>query len=192
MATFAQAFSLLSLILQIHLFSAGNAKTLTIINNCSYTVWPAIATSSGTGSANVFGFALHEGESSVVAISTEWNGRVWGRTLCSINKSTGHFSCQTGVCTTGNIQCTSSYITPVTLAEFSLGQFNNEDFYDVSVLAGYNLPLLVAPSVASLPGCKVIGYVFDLQKSCQLAKLRVISVSVVGKVTKTRRCDSSL
>ncbi|XP_074307524.1 PR5-like receptor kinase [Silene latifolia] len=177
MEAFAQTFSLLCLILQIHLFS-GNAKTLTITNNCSYTVWPAIGNTTATGSANDSGFALREGESSVVAVPTQWTGRVWGRTLCSTNKSTGNFSCQTGDCSTGNIQCASSpYGNPVTLVEFSLGQFNNDDFYDVSVIHGYNLPLMVAPHVDSGPGCDVTGCVFDLQKSCQLAELTVVSKS---------------
>ncbi|XP_074304354.1 pathogenesis-related thaumatin-like protein 3.5 [Silene latifolia] len=175
MASFAQTWSLLSLILQIIMFS-GNAKTLTITNNCSYTVWPAIATTSGTGSTNDSGFLLREGQSNVVAVSTEWTGRVWGRTLCSTNQSTGNFSCQTGDCTTGNIQCNSSYVKPATLAEFSLSQTNiNEDFYDVSVVHGYNLPLSVAPNVDSAPECTATGCVFDLQKSCQLAELRVVS-----------------
>ncbi|KAH9624096.1 hypothetical protein KSS87_018310 [Heliosperma pusillum] len=157
-----------------------NAKTLRITNNCSDTVWPVVVSNSATatGSANDSGFALQEGESSVVTVPNQWTGRVWGRTLCSVNKSTGNFSCQTGDCTTGNIQCGSSpYVNPVTLAELSFGQANTEDYYDVSVVDGYNLPLLVAPNVTSAPECAVTGCVFDLQKSCQLAELTVVSKS---------------
>ncbi|XP_074307527.1 cysteine-rich receptor-like protein kinase 19 isoform X2 [Silene latifolia] len=184
MATLAQASTLLIFILQIHLFS-GNAKTLTITNNCSYTVWPAIVTTylsaTDRGSASVSGFALREGKSSVVVVPNQWSGRVWGRTLCSTDKSTGNFSCQTGDCGSGSMQCTSSVVNPVTLAEFVFGEFNtsNKDFYDVTVLAGYNLPLLVAPHVDSGTGprCEVTGCVFDLQKSCQPAKFMVVSKS---------------
>ncbi|XP_074304374.1 cysteine-rich receptor-like protein kinase 44 [Silene latifolia] len=143
------------------------------------TAWTVRAHRGSTRSANDSGFALQEGESRGVAVPSQWNGHVWGRTLCSTNKSNGNFSCQTGDCTTGNIQCASSpYVNPATRAEFALGLLlNSEDSYDVSVVDGYNLPLLVAPHVDSGPECEVTGCVFDLEKSCQLAELRVVSKS---------------
>ncbi|KAK9677477.1 hypothetical protein RND81_11G145500 [Saponaria officinalis] len=172
MAVLAHVFTLLNLVMHIQLFS-GEARTLTITNNCTYTVWPGI---SGTIQKIDSGFALLNGESRVVAVQSNWTGRVWGRTLCLINKSTGNFSCQTGDCATGNIECTGGSITnPVTVAEFSFSLINNnEDFYNVSVIDGYNLPLMVAPNVESDAGCDVIGCVFNLQKSC-VAELAVLS-----------------
>ncbi|KAK9677474.1 hypothetical protein RND81_11G145100 [Saponaria officinalis] len=131
----------------------------TITNNCNYTIRPGI---SGTTQKTDSGFALLEGESRVVAVGKSWTGRVWGRT--------------TGDCGTG-IECTGQSLTfPVTLADFSFSIINNNenDFYDVTVAQGYNLPLMVAPNVKTGAGCDVTGCVFDLKKSC-IAELAVLS-----------------
>ncbi|KAK9677465.1 hypothetical protein RND81_11G144600 [Saponaria officinalis] len=174
MAMLSRVFSLLILILHIHLFS-GKAKTLTVTNNCTYTVWPGI---SGTNQKNDSGFVLLKGESRVIAVQKNWKGRVWGRTLCSIDKSNGNFSCVTGDCATNNIECAGESLTfPVTLAEFAFSiiiENNEDDFYDVSVAQGYNVPLMVAPNVETGAGCDVTGCVFDLKKSC-VAELAVLS-----------------
>ncbi|KAL9236695.1 hypothetical protein vseg_011331 [Gypsophila vaccaria] len=175
MAILPQLFCLLILLLHILLFS-GEGRTLTITNSCNYTVWPSIFT---TGEASISkvdsGFALLEDESRVVNVQNTWNGKVWGRTLCSTDKSTGNFLCQTGDCATGNIECDGgSTSDPVTLVEISLNVTSDNDFYDVSVVDGYNLPIMVAPIVERGAGCDITGCVFDLRKSC-VAELAVLS-----------------
>ncbi|KAK9677467.1 hypothetical protein RND81_11G144800 [Saponaria officinalis] len=116
-----------------------------------------------------------KGESRVVDLKDNLNGKVWGRTLCSTNKLTGNFTCHTGDCASGTIECAGgAFANTATLAEFSITPTNNVDFYDVSVVDGYNLPLMVAPNVASGAGCVVTGCAFDLQKSC-VAQLAVLS-----------------
>nr|XP_034569755.1 thaumatin-like protein [Setaria viridis] len=64
-------------------------------------------------------------------------GRIWGRTGCSFNNN-GRGRCQTGDCA-GALSCTLSGQPPLTLAEFTLG--GAQDFYDISVIDGYNLAM---------------------------------------------------
>ncbi|PHT83085.1 hypothetical protein T459_11528 [Capsicum annuum] len=72
-------------------------------------------------------------------IPTGWSGRLWGRTFCSQDSSTGKFACAT-------------------------------DFYDVSLVHGYNLPILVSPQggtgVGGVGNCSTTGCVGDLNEAC--------------------------
>ncbi|XP_042011989.1 pathogenesis-related thaumatin-like protein 3.2 [Salvia splendens] len=65
---------------------------------------------------------------------------------CSEDPS-GNFSCVTGDCGSGKVECADSVTAaiPVTLAEIALDSFNGMDVYDLSLVKGYNLPILVAP-----------------------------------------------
>jgi hypothetical protein len=80
------------------------------------------------------------------------SGRVWAYTLCSFD---GHSnkSCQTGDCS-GVLACRSSGQLPLTRADFSLGGFNNMDFFNMNLIDGFNVPMdfLPVPSNGSL-GC---------------------------------------
>lgn len=58
---------------------------LVVSNNCEQTIWPGIGTQAGTG-AGTGGFELASGESKSLMVSTDWQGRVWGRTNCSFNE----------------------------------------------------------------------------------------------------------
>ncbi|KAH6971288.1 thaumatin family-domain-containing protein [Ilyonectria destructans] len=102
---------------------------LIVTNNCGSTIWPGIATQAGTG-PGTGGFALSKGKSRRVWVSPDWQGRVWGRTNCTVKGDS--CSCKTG---TG--------ATPATLAEFNLagGVHNKQTFYDISLVDGYNLPI---------------------------------------------------
>lgn len=90
---------------------------------------------------------------------------IMGRSLYS----TGGFSCITGDCGTGNIECAGATgRPPVTLFEFSLDSNGNQDFYDVSVVNGYNLPLVVVPHSTGAVPCSSVGCVLNLNKTCPL------------------------
>ncbi|XP_010531575.1 PREDICTED: pathogenesis-related protein 5, partial [Tarenaya hassleriana] len=60
---------------------------------------------------------------------------------------------------------------PATLAEFTLGSSGSKDFYDVSLVDGYNLPMIVEGS-GSGSACATTGCVSDLNRNCP-AELRV-------------------
>ncbi|KAJ0785301.1 putative Thaumatin family [Helianthus annuus] len=55
---------------------------------------------------------------------------------------------------------------PATLAEFTLNGANGMDFFDVSLVDGYNLPMMVVPQGESGGNCNVTGCMADLNKNC--------------------------
>ncbi|CAL4941590.1 unnamed protein product [Urochloa decumbens] len=95
-------------------FAAGaSAATFNIRNNCGYTVW-------------------------TVYVPPGTSGRFWGRTGCSFNGGRGH--CDSGDCA-GALSCTLSGQTPATLAEYTIGANGAQDFYDISLVDGFNQPM---------------------------------------------------
>ncbi|CAL4890740.1 unnamed protein product [Urochloa decumbens] len=124
------ATSVLFLLLAAFAVGGTNAATFTVRNNCGFTVWPAATPVGGGTQLNPGGtwtFGVPAGTSS---------GRVWGRTGCSFNGNSGR--CATGDCA-GALSCTLSGQPPMTLAEFTIGGGGNQDFYDISVIDGYNV-----------------------------------------------------
>jgi hypothetical protein len=77
-----------------------------------------------------------------VSIADGWGGRFWARTGCNFDSS-GQGRCVTGDC--GNkLQCNGAGgIPPVTLAEITLNGAGGLDFYDVSLVDGFNVPVQV-------------------------------------------------
>lgn len=74
---------------------------LVITNKCDSTIWPGIATQSGKG-PGVGGFELAQGKSKELWVGSEWQGRVWGRTNCTVKGDS--CSCKTGDCF-GKLDC---------------------------------------------------------------------------------------
>uniref|UniRef100_A0A1J3G6F1 Glycerophosphodiester phosphodiesterase protein kinase domain-containing GDPDL2 n=2 Tax=Noccaea caerulescens TaxID=107243 RepID=A0A1J3G6F1_NOCCA len=175
--TFPLLFVLASQLLVVSVMS----RTFTIENKCEDTIWPA--SYSYAGSVNTTGFQLEKGGTRVINVSSSWIGHFWGRTLCTTN-STGAFSCITGDCgRSGKVECstTAKLIPPLTLAEFpaTLAEFNlandgGDDYYDVNVVNGYNLPLVVTPENKK---CESIGCVVELNKTCP-SEMRMRSVDI--------------
>lgn len=61
-------------------------------------------------------------------------------------------------------------IPPATLAEFTIGSGGQQDFYDVSLVDGFNLPMIVDTS-GGTGSCASTGCVTDLNRQCP-AELR--------------------
>ncbi|XP_047173325.1 pathogenesis-related thaumatin-like protein 3.5 isoform X1 [Vigna umbellata] len=135
--------------------TCGSSKTLSIVNYCKETIWPAI-----TGSDNFSGDALNPGQSKVHTAAVGWSGRIWARTGCNFDKN-GNGNCETGACGT-NINCTGPGTPPATIADFTLGE---PDFYDVSLVDGFNLPVTVK-AVNGTGNCSIAGCDGDLRKNC--------------------------
>ncbi|KAK3019296.1 hypothetical protein RJ639_004616 [Escallonia herrerae] len=72
-------------------------------------------------------------------------GRIWPRTNCNFDRAR-RGSCQTGDCN-GLLQC-QGYGNPPnsTLADFGLNQFQNLDFFDVSLVDGFNVVMELIPT----------------------------------------------
>jgi hypothetical protein len=150
------------------------AVTFEITNKCSYVVWPGMLSGAGTAPLTTTGFTLQPGESNSIAIPPSWSGRLWGRTLCSTDPTTNKFTCSTGDCGSSTLECSGAGATPpATLAEFTLNGANALDFYDVSLVDGYNLPMTVTPQSGG-GNCTATGCVVDLNVGCP-TELKVVS-----------------
>nr|P50697.1 RecName: Full=Thaumatin-like pathogenesis-related protein 3; Flags: Precursor [Avena sativa]AAB09226.1 thaumatin-like pathogenesis-related protein [Avena sativa] len=134
------------LFLLLAVFAAGaSAATFRITNNCGFTVWPAGIPVGG-------GFQLNSKQSSNINVPAGTSaGRIWGRTGCSFNNGRG--SCATGDCA-GALSCTLSG-QPATLAEYTIG--GSQDFYDISVIDGYNLAMDFSCSTGVALKCRDSG-----------------------------------
>jgi len=125
-------------------------KTIRVVNNCAFPVWPAIVGSTDLPPPQLR--KLRAGESYSWKADPFWSGSVWGRTGCVFN-SQGLGSCDSGDCG-GNLQCEdderTADIMAITKAEFELlGGIAKPDTYSVTLEKGYNLPMSVVPSYAA-------------------------------------------
>lgn len=142
-------------------------------NKCAETVW--VGTLNGNPKYLLpegGGFELAPGASHAFTLPTEWGGRFWGRTGCVFDAD-GKGSCETADC--GKAKCGGAGgKPPATLAEFQIAGFGGKDFYDISLVDGYNLPMSVTPVagtfVPSDPNdpydCGSPGCVADLNATC--------------------------
>uniref|UniRef100_A0A6N2KHP1 non-specific serine/threonine protein kinase n=1 Tax=Salix viminalis TaxID=40686 RepID=A0A6N2KHP1_SALVM len=181
----------LSSFLVAHLFISGVVSTtFTITNSCNYTVWPGVF-SDGASALSTTGFSLEKNESTILKAPAFWYGQFWGRTYCT-EDSSGIFSCITGDCGSGKLECSGSVgAPPVTLAEFTLGGFNAPDYYYVSLVDGFNLPLFVVPSGQN---CSSTGCIGDVIESCptELGKSVGCKGACVALGSSIYCCDGGL
>ncbi|XP_073131097.1 osmotin-like protein [Henckelia pumila] len=168
----------------IFFFTIANATDpgliLTLVNNCPYTVWPAIQPNAGHPVLERGGFALPTvTHRSFPAPATHWSGRIWARTQCThVN---GRFSCETGDCG-GRLQCEGAGgAAPATLAQFSLHHGHTDlSSYGVSLVDGFNVPMTVTPHEGE-GQCPVVGCRADLLATCPHGlQLRAPHGKVVG------------
>ncbi|KAG0486094.1 hypothetical protein HPP92_008189 [Vanilla planifolia] len=180
-STFTIALRLFLFLFLFSLEDCAEGSTFTLVNNCGETIWPGILSNSGSPTLETTGFSLPPGASRSLPAPTGWSGRFWARTGCSFDQVPDGLPapCATGDCGTGTVDCNGSGATPpATLAEFTLAGASapgGKDFYDVSLVDGYNLPLVVTavPSGSSGEGeCSPTGCAADLNMQCP-AELRV-------------------
>ncbi|XP_020416932.1 thaumatin-like protein 1 isoform X2 [Prunus persica] len=125
--------------------SGAHSATFTFTNKCPYIVWPGTLTGGGGSQLSSTGFELASGASTSLNVQAPWSGRFWGRTQCSTDSS-GKFSCTTGDCGSGKTACNGAgAIPPALLVELTLATNGGQDFYDVSLVDGFNLPIMLAP-----------------------------------------------
>ncbi|CAI9784553.1 unnamed protein product [Fraxinus pennsylvanica] len=118
-------------------FHCTNAATFDIRNNCPFTVWAAAVPGGGR--------QLGRGQTWRINVAAGTTAaRIWARTGCSFDGS-GRGRCQTGDCN-GLYQCQGYGAPPNTLAEYALNQYNNLDFFDISLVDGFNVPMEFSPT----------------------------------------------
>lgn len=170
---------------------AWAGSTFTLANGCTHTVWPGILSNAGSSLLVNGGFELAPGQSASIQAPAGWSGRLWGRTGCQFS-STGIGSCASGDCG-GKLQCQGAgAATPATLAEFTIAglQVNvKQDFYDVSLVDGYNIPIAIVPTSGS-GTCGTAGCARDLNMNCP-AELQVISEDAQDGRSSVVGCKSA-
>ncbi|XP_010248229.1 PREDICTED: pathogenesis-related protein 5-like [Nelumbo nucifera] len=142
--------------------SRASATVFTFKNQCSYTVWPGTLANNGGPVLGDGGFLLAPGATSQVTAPPGWEGRFWARTGCNFDGS-GNGRCTTGDC--GGLKCRGAGVPPVTLAEFKTGTNNDMEYYDISLVDGYNVNMGIKPT-GGTGDCKDIQCVADINGSC--------------------------
>ncbi|KAF3970409.1 hypothetical protein ACB098_10G062900 [Castanea mollissima] len=118
-------------------FALADAARFDIKNNCPYTVWAAAVPGGGK--------QLNRGETWTLNVNPgTTQARIWARTKCTFDGS-GRGKCETGDCG-GLLQCKGYGVPPNTLAEYALNQFGNKDFFDISLVDGFNVPMELSPT----------------------------------------------
>ncbi|KAK9290131.1 hypothetical protein L1049_008297 [Liquidambar formosana] len=127
----------------------AHSASIIFKNNCPYTVWPGTLTGAGKSQLSSTGFKLSPGASSSLHVPAPWSGRFWARTHCHTHAN-GKFSCRTGDCGSGQVACDGAgAIPPATLIELTLAENGRQDFYDISLVDGFNLPVSLSPQGGS-------------------------------------------
>lgn len=152
-----------TIVAAVALIAVASARTITVTNACSFTIWPAIYTAPSLPPPGVpTGWEAPAGSSKSFSVPNDWkSGAIWARQGCNFSSTAvGDQQCATGGCP-GGLQCTGVGVPPITLAEFSLND-NAVDYVDVSVVNGFNFPV----EITNNKGCPQPGCTADLNAGC--------------------------
>ena len=118
---------------------------------------------TGNSVPNGGGLELHGRGTTTLSVPANWSGRIWARTSCNFGAS-GTGCCETGDCG-GVLACNgASGAANATLAEFTLGGGSSPDFYDVSLVNAFNVPMTITPQGGA--GCATAGCSANLDPGC--------------------------
>lgn len=148
------------------LFSGAHLATITITNNCPTTIWPGVLTADGGAPLSKTGFELASNAKNTLDVPSPWKGRFWARTQCSTDSS-GKFTCATADCGSGQVTCNGNgAVPPASLVEFTIAADKGQDFFDLSLVDGFNLPLSVAPQGGSGTNCTTASCKANVNAVC--------------------------
>ncbi|KAI7879281.1 Osmotin, thaumatin-like protein [Lichtheimia hyalospora FSU 10163] len=108
----------------------GGSKKIVVSNNCKDTLKVGVSTNGQSGGGE--SFDLSPGSSQTITKSDHWGGRVWGA------------HCGDGGGDDGG-HCSGGANNPASLAEFFFKGMGGHDYYDISLVDGYNLPMTINP-----------------------------------------------
>ncbi|KAI8071688.1 thaumatin [Gongronella butleri] len=105
--------------------AARATKQFVVKNQCSYSLTVA---QMANGQAQGTTTQVAAGASNTYDVDAAWAGRFFGREWCE------------------SYNCTSAGANdPASLAEFTLSGYGGNDYYDVSFVDGYNIPIEISP-----------------------------------------------
>ncbi|KAF9525280.1 thaumatin-like protein [Crepidotus variabilis] len=161
-----QSFVFASLILA----AGASARTFTVANKCTYTVWPAMFTDLNVGQ-NIpsfpTGWEALPNTQVQFPVPDDWKaGRIWGRRGCDFTQKDkpDYLQCMSGGCN-GGLLCdphSGTGVPPASVAEWTLAAGGDADWYDVSLVDGFNVPMAITNNA----GCAVADCAVDLSASC--------------------------
>ncbi|KAL8106744.1 hypothetical protein AgCh_023491 [Apium graveolens] len=159
--------TLLLLIIISTFLITTRAANILVRNNCPCVVWAAASSPAGGGGRRL----NPKDQWSVNTPPGTARARIWGRTNCNSDGS----RCETGDC--GRLECTRYGKAPNTLAEYALNQnspgyYTNLDFFDISLVDGFNIPIEFGPVNNSGGKCQARTCNADINGQCPAA-LRV-------------------
>ncbi|KAI8987087.1 thaumatin [Pilobolus umbonatus] len=115
-------------------------KTIYIVNKCTIPISVGILTNGDTRDLPERVVHLKPGDTDQFVKPNVWGGRVWARIHCEGKNADVPIMC-------GN----PGAVLPATLAEFFFLGNNGKDYYDVSLVDGYNMPVSIEPSAKTAP-----------------------------------------
>ncbi|KAL9546272.1 hypothetical protein MBANPS3_006745 [Mucor bainieri] len=121
-------------------------KSITVKNNCGSVITVGVLTNGVSSGLPEQSFDLTPSASNSFSKSDSWGGRVWARYHCS--GSAGKDSSNCGVPGATN---------PASLAEFFFKGTGGKDYYDISLVDGYNMPMSIIPSGGATPSGYTCG-----------------------------------
>ncbi|TFK31573.1 thaumatin-like protein [Crucibulum laeve] len=147
--------------------SSVAARTFTVYNACSFTIWWIFTDLNVASKVPSYQTGWEAKPYTKVSFNVpdDWkSGRIWGRRNCNFDINPGPNSCITGGCN-GGLRCdphSGTGVPPATVAEWTLGGNAGADWYDVSLVDGFNLPMRISNN----KGCPVADCPVDLGPNC--------------------------
>ncbi|KAG2641539.1 hypothetical protein PVAP13_2KG426658 [Panicum virgatum] len=142
------------------------ATIFVFTNRCPETIYPGVQTNTNRPAFPTTGFALPPGpDAAFPGVPAGWAGRIWARYSCATDAS-GSFGCASGDCATGRVECNSAgNQAPSTLAEFTLDDQGGRDFYDISNVDGFNVPVPILPYGGG-QSCAAVACAANINAAC--------------------------
>lgn len=103
---------------------------------------------------------MRPGDLKDINIPSPWSGRVWARRACS--NDGGRFHCNSADCGSGQVECNGAGAAPATLAEFTINGKYGLDYYDVSLVDGFNIRVSIVPQAP----CETRSCLFNINSRC--------------------------
>ncbi|KAK3221382.1 hypothetical protein Dsin_008407, partial [Dipteronia sinensis] len=147
-------------LLVLHLYQCRHLRDRKPVPLHSYTVWAATVPGGGQ--------QLNGGQSWTINVNA------------GTKQAPGQGRCETGDCN-GQLQCRGFGQPPNTLAEYALNQFNNIDFFDISLVDGLNVPMDFSPVSGD---CRGIRCAADINGQCpnQLRAPGMMNHQIRGRI----------
>ncbi|KAG8996743.1 hypothetical protein FRB90_012644 [Tulasnella sp. 427] len=139
-------------------------RTFTVYNACPFTIWPAIFTDLNVGSATpnvATGWEAPARSTKTFSVPDNWKAAATATSQGTPDLKVALTEAAMEVLSVTPTPA-QVYLLRSTLAEFTLSGFNGDDYYDVSVVDGYNLPM----RITNTAGCHVADCPVDLGPNC--------------------------